>query len=444
MRRLALPLALIGMSVATGVGIAMIPPSTSTRTVMSRGLLLAAGLIVVVIVAWALSQFGHRAVASVSLYACALGLALPGVRVTGWMTASDLFLLLAAGLLIPEIPKFRLRSSVERGFALAVMLIVIGGLLGTIAAEDTQLSLLNLVRLVVAAGATLMTFALWAPSTVELRRFLILVVLSGLVTGLWAMMHAGSDFGRPSGFSGHPNHLALVSLVALGPAIGYSLVRGSHPAARIMAVGATAVLVGAIIVTGSRAGLLGVIVAALLAVFLVRDITTRAQFVVVAATIAVAALLGFSALTPDNAIVRTFNAQSASAALSDQGRRIGFSEMADKIRRKPITGAGFSDPLGGHDAYLQLWAAGGIVAFFGGILLIASGRGAIARLRRLVPPRSVYEQTWPLLASTISLTGLMVALVFQNGLWNRYIWVTVALVAVSSRLVETRQAEGPP
>lgn len=439
MRRLALPVALIGMSAATGVGISMTPHGASTSTV-SPGPLLAVGLTVVVIVACALGQFGHRTVASVSLYASALGLALPAVRVTGWMTVSDLFLLFGAALLVPEIPKFRLRSSVERGFALAVTLIVIGGLLGTIAAEDTRLSLLNLVRLVVAAGATLMIFALWAPSTVELRRFLMLVVLSGLVTGVWAMTHASSNFGRPSGFSGHPNALALVSLIAIGPAIGFSLVRGSRRASQIAAGGATAILVGAIIVSGSRAGLAGLAVAVVVAAALVRDLATRAQFAMGAATIVIAAIVGFSALPPQNAIGRTFNPQATSATASDLVRRAAFSEMADQIRRKPITGVGFSDPLGGHDAYLQLWAAGGIFAFLGGLLVIGSAGGAAARSRRLAPPRSVHDPSWPLLASTISLSGLLVALAFQNVLWPRYIWVTMALVAASYAVARSEQA----
>ena len=118
--------------------------------------------------------------------------------------------------------------------------------------------------------------------------------------------------------------------------------------------------------------------------------------------------------------------------------------MADQILRKPITGVGFSDPLAGHDAYLQLWAAGGIFAFLGGLLVIGSAVGAVARLRRLAPPRSVYDPSWPLLASTISLSGLLAALAVQNLLWTRYIWVTVALVAASSAVAGPKLAKALP
>lgn len=64
MRRLALPVVLVGMSAATGV-ISMTTHGASTPTV-SPGPLLAVGLIVVAIVACALSLVGHGTVASVA------------------------------------------------------------------------------------------------------------------------------------------------------------------------------------------------------------------------------------------------------------------------------------------------------------------------------------------------------------------------------------------
>lgn len=433
-------MALVGLSVVVGVGVSISPRSISTPS-LSPGWPSIVCLIVVV-VGCAVARLGHRRVASLSLYACALGLALPAARVTGWMTVSDLFLLLGGALLIPEVSSPRLRSSVQRGFGWAVTLVVIGGLLGTIVAEETQLSLLNLVRVAVAAGATLMIFALWAPSAAQLRRFLMLVVVSGLTTSFWALTHAGSNFGRPSGFSEHPNHLALVSLIAIGPVIAFWLVGGSRLTARIAAGGAAATIVGAIVVSGSRSGLIGLTVAAAVAVVLVRSLATRVQLAMGTAAVAAAGIVGFSALTTENAISRTFNGEAISAAASNQERRAAFSEMADQIRQEPITGVGFSAPLGGHDAYLQLWAAGGVFAFLGGLVVIGSAGRAAACLRRKGPPRSVHERSWPLLASTISLSGLLVALAFQNVLWSRYIWVTVALVAVSSAVAGSERSNG--
>ena len=313
---------------------------------------------VAVIFGSALIQFGHRPVASLCLYGCALTLALPAVRITAWMTVSDALILLAAAFLIPEIPTIRVRSRPERSFAFAVVLIVVGGLLGTLGSEAVRLELAQIIRLAVAAGATLVVFALWAPSTAELRCVFALVVLSGLVTGVWAITHASSNFGRPSGLSGHPNHLALVSMISAGPAIAFWIVPGSRRALRLAAGGATAILVAAITISGSRAGLVGLALEVIVAAVLARNSEMRMRLAVYVVSLAVAAVVGFSTLTSENAIARTFSPQSLTARASDQERRAAFSAMADEIEREPLTGVGFSNPLGGHDAYLQLWAAG--------------------------------------------------------------------------------------
>lgn len=430
------PMAFIGASAATGAGISMLPHDLLALT-SSPGPYLALGPVFLVTVAYALVRLGSKAVASCCLYASALGIAVPSVRVTDFMTASDLSLLLAGVFLLPEIPNLRLRTTVQRGFATGVTLILIGGLLSIFGTDDAGLSALNLVRLVVAAGATLTVFILWAPSTAQLKRFLVLVVVSGLVSGIWALTHPQSNFGRPSGFAEHPNHLALICLVAVGPAIAFSLIPGAQRARRFVAGGATGILVGSIIVSGSRSGLAGLATAVFVAALLVRVAATRVQLALGATAILLIALVGFSTLTPENAVSRSFGGEVLSAARSDAERQIALSEMIDQIRGHPITGVGFLNPLGGHDAYLQLWAAGGIFAFVGGLVVVGSAVAAATLSRGLARPRSIYDPSWPLLATTISLSALLVALAFQSTLWSRYIWISVALVAVSSAITRS-------
>lgn len=392
------------------------------------------GLCGAIMLVLALVVCGPRQVASLSLYTCAFFLALPAIRVTSWMTTSDAFLLIGGFLLLPELPNVRLSSSSQRILVLAIVLIVLGGLLGAMtAAGETTISLVNLGRLVVAAGATLVTFALWSPSARELRRFLMLLLVSGLITSVWAIGNPGANLGRPGGLSGHPNHLALVALIAVGPAIAFSVIPGRHRRWQFASCGASVVLVGALVVSGSRAGLLGFAVAISIASILIRDPLPRRRLALGTVLLAAAAVVGFSALTPENAIERSLN-PIASASGSNEARRMLFSEMVTEIRQHPLTGVGFSDPLGGHDAYLQLWAAGGVMAFVGGLLVVAVAGSAVAESRRLRTPRSNFDPAFPLLAATISLMGLLAALAFQNALWNRYIWVGVALV-VSSLVV---------
>jgi O-antigen ligase len=118
--------------------------------------------------------------------------------------------------------------------------------------------------------------------------------------------------------------------------------------------------------------------------------------------------------------------------------------MVDDIRSAPFTGVGFADPLRGHDAYLQLWAGGGLLGLLGGGVLLLVAAAAVRLLRRLPTPRSLADRSLPLFSATVSLTGLLVALAFQNLLWGRYLWVCAAVVASGALVASTRLSRTPP
>lgn len=386
----------------------------------------------------ALTLATPRTVASLALYACALSLALPGVRLTNWMSVSDSFLFLGCVLLLPELPNLRVRLRTHRTIFLAVLLIAGGGLLGAMISQDAETSVSNLTRLVVAAGATLATFALWAPDSKELRLFLVLVVASGVITSSWALATSDANFGRTAGLSGHPNALALVSLIAFGPALSFATIPETFRV-RLLAGLSAMVLVAGVVVSGSRAGLIGLAASAVISFGVAHTSSVRRQLSAICAILMALALIAATSLTPENAVNRAFNPRLASVSLSDEERHKVFSEMITTIRHHPLTGVGFDDPLGGHDAYLQLWAAGGLLAFLGGLLVISVLVGAVVTLHRTGRVQSTVDRHFALLATTVGLSGLAVALLFQNVLWHRYIWIAVALVASSHDVLTRHQ-----
>src|SRR5262249_13902931 len=139
------------------------------------------------------------------------------------------------------------------------------------------------------------------------------------------------------------------------------------------------VLFGAIVVSGSRAGLIGAAAAAAMAAVLLRgpgELLRLARLGAVVVSVALVIVVGF---TSQNAFHRLFGHDVQSVALSDVGRREALAGTIGAIERRPLTGVGFTDPLGGHDAFLQLWAAGGVLAFCGGVLLVAT---VLSMLRR--------------------------------------------------------------
>lgn len=426
---------LVALSVATGAAVAA-GPKVPIAAAPGAALALVGGAVLATLLVW----LGSRTLATSCLFACALTISLPGLRPAEWLTVSDVFLFAAGVLLLPEVRRLQL-GSVYRGFLVAVALVFAGGLVGTLAAEELGPSLLNLVRLVFASAATLLVFALWRPTAQQLTRFLVLLLLSSTLTSSWALTHVDGELGRPGGLSGHPNHLALVCLAAVGPALMLSLVRGYSRAWKLGAWAAATIIVGGIVVSGSRAGLVGLLAAVVVTGVLLRDLRLRVRIAVGGVAVAAAALLVFGGLTAENSVRRLLGATSSTAA-SDAIRQSAFDAMMDEIRTAPVTGVGFAEPLRGHDAYLQLWAAGGLLGLAGAGVLLAVAAAVFRSLRRVPPPRSLGDASLPLFASTVSLSGLLVALAFQNLLWGRYLWVMVALVAAGSRVVRAGSATG--
>jgi O-antigen ligase len=429
------PAAVAALSVATGIAVA-VGPKAPVAAAPVVAVALVGGSVLATLLVW----LGSRVVATACLFGCALTIAMPGLRPAEWLTVSDVFLFAAGMLLLPEIRELRL-GALHRGFFVAVGLILAGGLVGTLAADELQLSLLNLVRLVFGSGATLLVFALWRPTAPQLTRFLCFVVLSGVATSLWALANVDDNGGRPSGLAGHPNHLALVCLVAAGPALALSLMRGYSRSLRVAAWAATTIIVGGIVVSGSRSGVLGLAAVVLVIAIMLRDVSVRVRLWVGGAAAGSTAAIAFGGLTAENSLRRLLGEQRSSAG-SDRLREVAFDDMMADIRSAPVTGVGFAEPLRGHDAYLQLWAAGGLLGFLGGLVLVATAASAFVVLRRVPPPRLLRDTSLPLLGAIASLTGLLVGLGFQNLLWGRYLWVCVALVAGGALVAARRPPEG--
>ena len=184
-----------------------------------------------------------------------------------------------------------------------------------------------------------------------------------------------------------------------------------------------------IVLSGSRAGVLGGATVLLLAFALY----ARRSIVVIALAAGVIAALLLGGLQPNlprvNAISRLVNYNSSAVYESDAGRSAALKDSISTISGHPLTGVGFANAKAAHNIYLQAWESGGILALLG-FLMIA---GATLKPLHVITRRYGEGQRGDIMALGISLgfAGYLVAGLFQNALWERYVWLMPALVAAA-------------
>jgi hypothetical protein len=427
------------VSLAIGGAVTALSPGRAAVFVLASAAA-AAGVVVTAV-------HGLRAVATLALVGAAATLGMNGVRITSFMSAADAFLFIAAlGLLLDPASWRRLDLGRARLQALGFLLIVTGGTLGSLFAGDALASMAILLRLIVGSAFVVLLFLTWMPNVRELRAVAWAWVVSAVVTSVAALVGDASTYGRPTGLTTHPNHLALVCVLAIGPAI--ALTASSSGARRLVGVVACAVISAGVFVSGSRAGLLGYITVLLLAFLLSRR--TSSLRAGLGAGAVVVGLWGAGAVAGALLLMRIIDLPTGSAVARLTGRVPGVREsdaereavLAEGLARAgahPLTGSGFEGALSAHNIYLQIWAAAGLLGLAGFLTIIAASLAPLRmHVARLVDRRDGRLASLGL-GFGASLAGYTVAGFFHVALWDRYIWLTPAVLAVV--VVLARQAK---
>lgn len=362
-----------------------------------------------------------------------------GVRLSSSVALSDLFLLVAVVAMLPTIALRRrsLRRSGD-GVLVGLAMIAAGGLVGTLFAVRPEASLVEVAKFVFAAAGSIVAMRLWEPDPARVRRFCALWLGGAVVSSLWALTFSPSIVGRPLGLSTHPNHLGIVCLLGAAIALGFAL--GGRSVARRLCMLALLPLVVALVACGSRAALLGFFVV----VPTVALMTLRVQLAVragaVAAIFGLAVLAGVVHLPADTGLARLFGDGSTSG--SDASRIDLLSSSIDRYERHPLTGEGFEFAQEAHNVYLQVLGASGPLGFLGLVVVVGSVLKAARRGIRAGPARVGGEHA--LLAGLAAgYVGYLVAALFQNILWDRYLWLYIAaLLALASSLFSASSGAG--
>ena len=192
------------------------------------------------------------------------------VRLGANLTVGDGLIILALLLIIViRADQRTLNVSGMDQLLVGILIVIFGGLLGSFFAVSTAASLAGLFRFGAATIAIPVLFGLWRPNLIQLR-----IIASSFVVGAAVSALAGILFirivGRAQGFTTHPNHLALASLMAVGLALGLTL-STPHRGHYLLLLGASALLSLGILSSGSRSGIIAEVVVVLVIAFLTRD-----------------------------------------------------------------------------------------------------------------------------------------------------------------------------
>lgn len=245
------------------------------------------------------------------------------------------------------------------------------------------------------------------------------VISAADIVGRDYVLLGGGGADRLVGLTVHPTHLGTIAALAL-PVVFVRLAGRVRPGDVLLAL----LFILGIMVSGTRAAVIGAFAG--LGAMLMFQRGLRIRGVTIAGVAALAAFVAGITNRALFSIVDRLASGSTSATTSDVSRSQAFADTFHDIIERPVVGYGFEVVRGGHNLYLELAHAGGIVAlaaflyFAVGLLRSAQSLGKDTTL----PDASR--------TTAIGLTGAVVTWLtlslFQNSVFDRFLYIPVGLL----------------
>jgi O-antigen ligase len=302
-----------------------------------------------------------------------------------------------------------------RPFLWSTGLIGFGGVVGTLVAGYGVSGITDLFRFGLSTLGLLVMFGLWAPDRVSVRLLMWAFLAGAALNAILGSVFLRDGAGRAIGLSAHSNHFAVASLLACGAGVGLALT--SEGARRHMASALTALVGFGMVASGSRAAIAGILAFGVLFLMYAKQWRLLIWCLSGSAVIALLLVSGVVRPTSTDALGRLIG-KDPTAALSDDARSTARSSAVRSIEANPITGVGFSTAKEAHNVYLQLWAASGLFGLAGAFGLLFGS----ARMVWVPAKKDILSG-----ALVCSYGGYLVAAAFSTVLWDRYLWLHVAL-----------------
>lgn len=231
----------------------------------------------------------------------------------------------------------------------------------------------------------------------------------------------GSRVGREAGLTVHPNYLALTCTIAIPLAL-YWFSRGGRW--RNAGLVATALLLGGAYVSGSRAGGVSAALAVVVTVAAIPNLRRALGVVLPVTGMVIVAMLMFT--NAGNQLLEQLRFTGDPTTTGSDNARTELAELAvDQFSARPLQGVGFQVIQDAHSIYLQLLAAGGVIAL-AAFLTYLWGLWVSTRRARAGPERDLAT------AAAIGVAMWLVNGVVDSQLADKYLYVVPGLLVALS------------
>jgi hypothetical protein len=238
---------------------------------------------------------------------------------------------------------------------------------------------------------------------------------------------------RSSGLTIHPNYLALSAVMAIPSAMIWI---GRSRRWTMAGTITVAMLLGGVYASGSRAGAVAAVSAVVVTALAVpRFRRTILPLLPFAGMVLVVALV-FTKVGSHIVHQVRLGGGDPSAAGSNAQRSADAHLAFIQIRARPLEGVGFSVIQDAHDIYLQLLAAGGVIAL-GSFLVFCGGLAGAARRAWSGLQRD------EVVAAVVAILVWLINGIFDNQLADKYLYVVPGLLLAMSRVAALRAERAP-
>lgn len=285
------------------------------------------------------------------------------------------------------------------------VLMTLGGVLAATAPEANSA---QVITFAVAAISLMGALFVLMPNTGEVHLLIVGLVSGVLISTVLGLVGMSSPSGRAIGLTTHSNQYAMAAVTML-PLLGYLITERVVP--RLPAMVAALVLLAGIFESGSRSGLLALVVVGLLVAYRFGGASASAVYTLLVLVV-YAGLTYFPAVAGLPAIARS-TGQSSTQGSDDERIEIMERALETLLNGNYVVGTGFVEAHLPHNIILFVWGGFGLLGLVGFTWLVMELGGPVFS-RRSSP-----------LAAALALgcLGFLTAVAFNNSLGASFFWL---------------------